>query len=170
MMIVQASNAANPNPPNPKILTTTNIAIPKSMADCARFTGTATMPTGPGQFATAFCSLPVDPKGIYKTIWMSACLPSNLVTQERATAAAVLASYTVPKQVLQGILSPFDAPPAPPVLAGGGGAGGSGLDATTAAILAETRREQEASQQQFNCFDEGVMREEPEWRLPPYCH
>jgi hypothetical protein len=165
-MIIQAANAGSTPPPNLQILTTTPIPIPKTMADCAKFAGTVNLANGPGKFETAFCSLPVDTMGIYKMIWKTAAVPNNLVTQERATAEAVLASYNVPETVLKNILSPYDAPPTAQAPPGGGSASG----AETAAILAATRRAQQASDQQFQCFDAGVMREEPEWKLPPYCH
>ena len=165
MMILEAADAGNPQPPNLQIKTTTAIAIPKAMADCARFTGTVNLQNGPGQFELAFCSLPIDPAGVYKVIWKTAALPNALVTQERATAEAVLASYTVTETVLKNILAPYDAPPTAQAPAASGGA----TDAGTAATLAAMRRAQQASDEQFTCFDEGVIREVPQRRLPPYC-
>lgn len=165
-MVLQAINGnAAAQSANLQVQTSTAIPISKTIADCAVFTGTVNLPSGPGRFEVAFCSLPVDGKGVYKLIWKGGSLPNSVVAQERATAEAVIASYQVPQAILMKILSPYDAPPSQAPAAGTAG----GTEAQTAAILAATRRAQQVSDQQFQCFDLGVLREVPERNLPAYC-
>lgn len=163
--VIQGLNAGTSL--NLQILSSTPIPISKNIADCARLLGTVNLPAGPAKFESGFCSLPVDSKGVYKVIWKTATIPNNLAAQERATAEAVLLSYSVPQPVLMSILSPHDPVASAPQSSGPGGA--AAANAQTAAIMKATIDAQRASDQQFQCFDLGVMREEPEWKLPPYC-
>lgn len=151
---------------NQQILSSAPVPISKNIADCVRLAGSVNLPSGPAKFESGFCSLPVDTKGIYKLIWKTASLPNNLVAQERAIAEAVLLSYSVPQAVLRDILSPHD-PVAPAPQASG--SSGASANAQTAAILQATANAQRVSDQQFQCFDLGVLREVPDWKLPAYC-
>jgi len=78
--------------------------------------------------------------------------------QERATAEAVLASYKPSLASLKLILQPATPPMAPP--SSGGGVGGG----MSPGEYGERKADETA-----NCMDEGVIREEPESRLPSYC-
>jgi hypothetical protein len=90
---------------------------------------------------------------------MNATIPASLAAQERATAEAVLSSYRPSLATLKAILKPATPPlPPPSWVAPGGGSGDS------SALYAEQQ-----AQQTSDCMDEGVIREEPEWQLPPYC-
>jgi hypothetical protein len=111
---------------------------------------------GPQNFETRFCSLPMDTNGVYKLFWVNATIPASLAAQERATAEAVLSSYAPSQAALTALLQP-STPPMPPM----GWAAPSGSSTTYG--------EQQA-QESFNCMDEGVIRGEPDWQLPPYCH
>ena len=101
----------------------------------------------------------MDTNGIFKLFWMNATIPTSLATQERATAEAVLASYKPSAASLKLILQPATPPlPAPSM---GSAAGGAGM---SSAMYAERMADQSST-----CMDEGVIREEPEWKLPAYC-
>jgi hypothetical protein len=127
-----------------------------NIAQCGIFLGSLTNAQGPQNFETRFCSLPMDTNGVYKLFWVNATIPASLAAQERATAEAVLSSYAPSQAALTALLQP-STPPMPPMgwVAPGGSSGGYA--------------EQQA-QESFNCMDEGVIRGEPEWQLPPYCH
>jgi len=103
--------------------------------------------------------LPMDTNGIYKLFWLDAVIPAALAAQERATAEAVLSSYRPSQTTLMALLKP-ETPPLPPM----GWVAPAGSSGESSAIYAEQQ-----AQQSFNCMDEGVIRGEPEWQLPPYC-
>ncbi|MGO8934397.1 MAG: hypothetical protein ACLPLZ_13585 [Terracidiphilus sp.] len=130
-----------------------------NIAQCGIFLGTLTNAQGPQNFETRFCSLPMDSNGVYKLFFMNATIPAALAAQERATAEAILSSYKPSLPSLKAILMP-STPPLPPMgwLAPAGYPGGS------SAAYAE-----QMAQESSDCMDEGVIREEPEEDLPPYC-
>jgi hypothetical protein len=129
-----------------------------SVAQCGIFLGSLTGAKGASNFESRFCSLPMDTNGIFKLFWLNASLPTSVAAQERATAEAVLSSYRPAPATLQALLKP-ETPPLPP--AGAAGPGGAPMSSTLYA-------EQQA-QESSDCMDEGVIRGEPEWQLPPYC-
>ena len=133
------------------LISTTPIPLGQ-IAECAVFLGSASNKAGSYKFETRFCSLPMDSNGIYKLFWMGANIPDALAAQERATAEAVLNSYKPSTASLKLILAPATPPMAPP---------SSGMSST---MYGERMADETA-----NCMDEGVIRQEPEWRLPPYC-
>jgi hypothetical protein len=130
-----------------------------SVAQCGIFLGSETNAQGPQNFEMRFCSLPMDTNGIYKLFWLDAVIPAALAAQERATAEAVLSSYRPSQTTLMALLKP-ETPPLPPM----GWVAPAGSSGESSAIYAEQQ-----AQQSFNCMDEGVIRGEPEWQLPPYC-
>jgi hypothetical protein len=127
-----------------------------NIAQCGIFLGSQTGAKGAANWEMRFCALPMDTNGIYKLFWLDAIIPASLAAQERATAEAVLSSYKPSTPTLQNLLKP-ETPPLPPAASGGG----PGMSSTAYA-------EQQA-QETSDCMDEGVIREEPEWQLPPYC-
>ncbi len=129
------------------------------IAQCGIFLGSLTNAQGPQNFETRFCSLPMDSSGVYKLFWMNATIPASLAAQERATAEAVLSSYRPSLASLEASLKPAT-PPLPPMgwVVPSGYAGDSGN--AYSEIMA---------QESSDCMDEGVIREEPEEDLPPYC-
>ena len=127
-----------------------------NIAQCGIFLGSQTGAKGAANWEMRFCSLPMDTNGIYKLFWLDAIIPASLAAPERATAEAVLSSYRPSTATLQNLLKP-ETPPLPPA----GSGGGAGMSSTLYA-------EQQA-QQTSDCMDEGVIRGEPEWQLPPYC-
>ena len=129
------------------------------IAQCGIFLGSLTNAQGPQNFETRFCSLPIDSNGVYKLFWMNATIPVSLAGQERATAEAVLSSYRPSLASLIAILKP-STPPMPPM--GWVIPGGYSGDSST--VYGEIM-----AQQSSDCMDEGVIREEPEQDLPPYC-
>jgi len=129
------------------------------IAQCGIFLGSLTNAQGPQNFETRFCSLPIDSNGVYKLFWMNATIPVSLAAQERATAEAVLSSYRPSQAALMAILKPAT-PPLPPM----GWVVPSGYAGDPGTVYGEI-----SAQQTFNCMDEGVLREEPEEDLPPYC-
>ncbi|HMD39685.1 MAG TPA: hypothetical protein VKH15_10410 [Candidatus Acidoferrum sp.] len=163
LMLWQALTTGGPHSANVQILSAAAIPIAKTIADCGKFIGTLDGLNGPVTFETVFCTLPVDAGGIFKLVLIDAEVPSSLAKQERATAEAVLASYRVDPAALRQMLMPYNSPPAP------AGSGSSDPDALRAQ-LQRNRNQQRMIDQQFQCYEAGVMREEPEWRLPPYCH
>ncbi|MGA2097993.1 MAG: hypothetical protein ABSH39_16960 [Candidatus Acidiferrum sp.] len=163
LMMWQALTTGGPHPPNVQILSATAVPIAKTIADCGRFIGTLDGLNGPVTFETVFCTLPVDSAGIFKLVLIDAEVPSSLAKQERATAEAVLASYRVDPAALRQMLMPYTQPPPP-------AGSGSSDPAVLRALLQRNRENQRMIDQQFQCYEAGVMREEPEWRLPPYCH
>jgi len=129
-----------------------------NIAQCGIFLGSQTGAKGAANWEMRFCSMPMDTNGIYKLFWLDAIIPASLATQERATAEAVLSSYRPSPATLLALLKP-ETPPLPPM--GAAGPGGAPMSSTLYA-------EQQA-QQTSDCMDEGVIRGEPEWQLPPYC-
>ena len=150
--------AATSGQPQPQVdfISATPIPFAKTIAECAIYLGTMTTTQGSSKFESRFCSLPLDSGGIFKLFWMNADLPAALATQERATAEAVLASYTVSPANLKLLFQPLTpaksaAPPA--------GAGGM-----SSALYAEKMADRTST-----CMDEGVIRQEPASKLPSYC-
>jgi hypothetical protein len=158
-LLQQASQASGTPAPQVTILSSRPIRIAPAIGECGVFLGTMTAPSGNSKFETQFCSLRPDSAGIFKLIWNNAQAPDALATQERATLEAVLHSYRPSRMTLQLIMQPATLPPAPPpgrVVSAGGGMSSAYWGAIGADHSAE-------------CMDLGVIREEPEWRLPSYC-
>jgi hypothetical protein len=103
--------------------------------------------------------LPVDSNGVYKLFYMNATIPASLAAQERATAEAVLSSYRPSLASLKAILMP-STPLIPPM----GWVIPGGYTGDSSTVYGEIM-----AQQSSDCMDEGVIREEPEEDLPPYC-
>jgi hypothetical protein len=142
--------------PNPNVVVASATPIPLGkIAMCGVFLGSMTNPQGPQKFESRFCSLAPDTNGFYKLFWMNANIPVNLAAQERATAEAVLASYKISTDSLKLLLKPLT-PPIPPPSAGPG--------------MSSTMWGERMADQSATCMDEGVIREEPEWKLPSYCN
>jgi hypothetical protein len=157
--IVWQQAAAASGDPSARVTVTSATPVPLgNIAQCGIFLGSETNAQGAQNFETRFCSLPMDTNGVYKLFYVNARIPASLAAQERATAEAVLASYKPSTASLKALLQP-STPPLPP--AGAAGPGGAPMSSTLYA-------EQQA-QQTSDCMDEGVIRGEPEWQLPPYC-
>ena len=103
--------------------------------------------------------LPMDTNGIYKLFWLVATIPASVAAQERATAEAVLSSYRPSTPTLENLLKP-ETPPLPPM----GYSAPSGAPGVSPTDYGEVEAQHTA-----DCMDEGVLREEPAWQLPPYC-
>jgi hypothetical protein len=129
------------------------------VAQCGIFLGSLTNAQGLQNFETRFCSLPVDSNGVYKLFYMNATIPASLAAQERATAEAVLSSYRPSLASLKAILMP-STPLIPPM----GWVIPGGYTGDSSTVYGEIM-----AQQSSDCMDEGVIREEPEEDLPPYC-
>ena len=157
MLWQQAAAATGDPTARVNIISSTPIPLGK-IAECAIFLGSQTTAKGSSNFESRFCSLPMDSNGIFKLFWMVATIPSALAAQERATAEAVLSSYKLSAASLKLILQPTT-PPIPPPNAVGVPGGGESSAIYAARMANETS----------TCMDEAVIREEPEWRLPPYC-
>jgi hypothetical protein len=143
--------------PNPNVVVASAKAIALgNIAQCGIFLGSMTNAQGPQKFESRFCSLTPDTNGFYKLFWMNANIPANLAAQERATAEAVLSSYKISTDSLKVLLKPLTPPIPPPSAVQGGMSSG---------MWAERMADQSAT-----CMDLGVIREEPEWKLPSYCH
>ena len=158
--IVWQQAAAAAGDPTERVSVTSATPVPLgNIAQCGIFLGTQTNAKGASNFESRFCSLPMDTNGVYKLFWMTAVIPASLATQERATAEAVLSSYRPSLASLKAILQPAT-PPLPPmsVAAPGGG------PAESSTAYAEQMADESST-----CMDEGVIRQEPEWQLPPYC-
>ena len=130
-----------------------------NIAQCGIFLGSQTGAKGAANWEMRFCSMPMDTNGIFKLFWLDAIIPASLATQERATAEAVLSSYKPSTPTLKNLLKP-ETPPLPPM--GWAPPGGGSGDSST--LYAEQQ-----AQETSDCMDEGVIRGEPEWQLPPYC-
>jgi hypothetical protein len=154
MLWQQAAAVAGGPDPHVQILSATPISLGK-IGQCGVFLGTQTNAQGPQKFESRFCSLAADTNGFYKLFWMNANIPANLASQERATAEAVLSSYKPSIDSLKLILKPMT-PPQPPPSAGPG--------------MSSTMWAERSSEESATCMDEGVIREEPEWKLPSYCN
>jgi len=151
--------AAMSGQPQPQVnfISATPIPLAKTIAECAIYLGTKTTAQGTSKFESRFCSLPLDSGGIFKLFWMNADIPAALASQERATAEAVLASYKVAPARLKLLFQPLT--PIVRALPPGGGGG-----------MSSTQYGEKMTDQTANCMDLGVIREEPERRLPSYCH
>jgi len=157
MLWQQAAATSGQPQPQVNIISATPIPFAKTIAECAIYLGTMTTAQGSSKFESRFCSLPLDSGGIFKLFWMNANIPAALATQERATAEAVLASYKVAPATLKLLFKPLT--PIMPAVPPGGRGGGSST------LYGEKMADQTAT-----CMDEGVIREEPAWKLPSYCH
>jgi hypothetical protein len=129
------------------------------IAQCGIFLGSQTGAKGAANWEMRFCALPMDTNGVYKLFWLDATIPASLATQERATAEAVLSSYRPSMATLENLLRP-ETPPLPPM----GWVPPSGYSGDPGTAYRE-----ETAQESFVCMDEGVIREEPQEDLPPYC-
>jgi hypothetical protein len=154
MLWQQAAAVIGGPDPHVVILSAAPISLGR-IGQCGVFLGTQTNTQGPQKFETRFCSLAADTNGFYKLFWMNANIPADLATQERATAEAVLSSYKPSIDSLKLILKPMT-PPMPPPSAGPG--------------ISSTMWGERMSDQSATCMDLGVIREEPEWKLPSYCN
>lgn len=158
VMLWQHAAAISGQPqPQVNFVSAKPIPIAKTIAECAIYLGTKTTAKGSSKFESRFCSLPLDSGGIFKLFWMNADLPAALASQERATAEAVLASYKVAPAALKILFQPLT-----PIVRAvpQGGAGG----------MSSTQYGEMMADQTANCMDLGVIREEPEGKLPKYCH
>jgi hypothetical protein len=155
MLWQHAAEAVGGPNPNVVVVSAKPIALGK-IAQCGIFLGSMTNAQGPQKFESRFCSLAPDTNGFYKLFWMNANIPANLATQERATAEAVLSSYKISTDTLKVLLKPLT-PPIPPPSAVQGG-------------MSSEMWAQRMQDQSSTCMDLGVIREEPAWKLPSYCH
>lgn len=153
--------------PTITFISATPVQAPAPFGQCALFLGSMTSAgdsSGPVNFESAFCSLPMDVAGTYKNIFKYGQVPAKLAAQERATIEAVLASYSIPTTWLQRKL-------ALNVTAPVGMAGSASTASTMAqvnAINAETMKMMQGADTSANCADQAI-RETPLWRLPPAC-
>ncbi len=162
-MLWQQAAAAQGQPmPQISIISATPIRISPAIAECGTFLGTMTNAQGASKFETQFCSTQPDSGGIFKLIWKNASVPTALVQQERATAEAVLRSYRISPATLKVMLTPLT--PVMPAMARPmpGMAVAQGMGSTTWGEI--------SSERMATCMDLGVIRDEPEWRLPSYCN
>jgi len=152
--------AAASGDPSARVTVSSATPVPLgNIAQCGIFLGSVTTAKGPQNFETRFCSLPMDTNSVYKLFYMNATIPASLAAQERATAEAVLSSYRPSVASLEALLRPSTAPLPP--MGWAPPAGGPGDGSTTYG--------EQMAQESANCMDEGVIRGEPEWQLPPYC-
>jgi hypothetical protein len=158
VMLWQQGAAISGQPqPQVNFISATPIPIAKAIAECAIYLGTKTTAQGTTKFESRFCSLPLDSGGIFKLFYMNADIPDALAAQERATAEAVFASYTVAPAALKLLFQPLT--PVKIAVPPGGGTG-----------MSSTQYGEKMANQTANCMDLGVIREEPERTLPSYCH
>jgi hypothetical protein len=158
MLWQQASAAAGTPAPQVNIVSSRPIQIAPAIGECGVFLGTMSTARGNAKFETQFCSLRPDFAGIFKLIWNHAQVPEALATQERATVEAVLHSYRPSRATLQLMMQPST--PQTPLPGTHVGVASGMSSAYWGAIGADHSAE---------CMDLGVIREVPEWRLPPYC-
>lgn len=154
MIWQEASVEAGQAQPQINILSATPLPIAKSIAECGVFLGSMTGPQGAMKFESRFCSLPLDSAGVFKLFWENASIPDKLAAKERATAEAVLVSYHISPASLKLLFQPLTPPMPPPGSAG-----------ESSAMYGLRMANQTAT-----CMDLGVIREEPDWKLPSYCH
>jgi hypothetical protein len=121
--------------------------------------------SGPADFESAFCSLPMDVAGTYKNIFKYGQVPERLAAQERATIEAALASYSIPMTWLQRKLA---LNVTAPTQSSAGLVSGAATIAEANAINAETMKMMQGADTSANCADQAI-RETPLWRLPPAC-
>jgi hypothetical protein len=157
-MLWQVAAAAAGEVPQIKILSARRIPIPSAIGECGVVLGSMTSRRGAQKFETQICSLRPDSGGVFKLVWNHATIPDALASQERATVEAVLHSYRPSQETLKLIMQPLTpVMPSPPSGVRGAGAGGDYWGQIGADHAAE-------------CMDLGVLREEPIWHQPPYCH
>jgi hypothetical protein len=153
--------------PTITFISATPVQAPAPFGQCALFLGTMTATgdtSGPFNFESAFCSLPMDVAGTYKNIFKYGQVPVRLAAQERASIEAALASYSIPMNWLQRKLALNVT--APSGIAGL--ASGAATIAQANAINAETMKMMEGADTSANCADQAI-RETPLWKLPPAC-
>lgn len=143
--------------PNVKIGSSAPLKVPQPF-QCGSISGTYTGTSGPLAFGVLLCSLPVDYGGTYKIMFKLAQAPPNIAAQEKALAGAVFASYRLPQQWLQRKLAPNIAPPQVAPTSPGSLAGFN-------AAMQSMRAVDDSA----DCFDLGVIRDEPNWQLPRKC-
>jgi hypothetical protein len=145
--------------PAPRVTITSSRPIPiaSSIGECGVFQGAMTSSSGTSRFETQFCSLRPGAGGVFKLIWNNAQAPEAVAAQERATAEAVLHSYRPSRATLQRIMQPLT-PPAPAHVRNG-----------SVASMSSTYWGVVGADRSAECMDLGVIREVPEWQLPPYC-
>jgi hypothetical protein len=161
MMLWQQAAAAGGEPaPQMKVLSARRIPVNAALGECGVVLGSATTSRGPVKFETQFCSLRPDAGGIFKLVWNHATIPDALAKQERSTAEAVLHSYRPSRETLKLIMQPLIAAMPSPAPRAGMVGGGAGVD-YWGMIGADHAAE---------CMDLGVIREEPIWHQPSYCH
>jgi len=155
MIIEQGVALAGGQPPQLKIASSTPIAMPPALGQCARFVADGSSVAGPIKVMASACSLPLDSGGTYKNILLMAQAPSVIASEDAPIAQAVFASYRVPAAMLQRKLAPFTAPPI--VMSSPGAARMPAMPAGAFGV--------DTSQ----CFDLVVIRETPKSQLPMSC-
>ena len=153
--------------PTITFISATPVQAPSPFGQCAMLLGTITSTgdtSGPANFESAFCSLPMDVAGTYKNIFKYGQVPERLAAQERATIEAALASYSIPMTWLQRKLA-LNVTASPQTA---GLASGAATIAEANAINAETMKMMQGADTSANCADQAI-RETPLWRLPSAC-
>jgi len=154
--------------PTITFISATPVQAPAPFGQCVLFLGTMTATgdtSGPFNFESAFCSLPMDVAGTYKNIFKYGQVPARLAAQERATIEAALASYSIPMTWLQRKLA---LNVTAPTQSSAGLVSGAATIAEANAINAETMKMMQGADTSANCADQAI-RETPLWRLPPAC-
>jgi hypothetical protein len=160
-MILQQSAASSGKPtPQVTIDSTTPLQLPATIGQCARFVADLTGKLGAMKLLAVFCSLPLDPGGVYKNIMLAAQAPTATAAQAAPIAQAVFQSYRIPTAWLQKKLAPFTVPPA---------ASAAATAAEAKAINQSTLAGMAAANNSANCFDLSVLRQTPTYLLPRSC-
>jgi hypothetical protein len=143
------------------ITSATPIKLPATLGQCGRFVGGFSNQDGPLKIMGVFCSLPLDTGGTYKNIWLMAQAPAAVAAQSAPTAQAIFGSYRVPPTWLRAMLAPHTAAPVVPVrpVVPGSAAMINGSTALGAAGIDHS----------VDCFDQGVLRQTPAYKMPPGC-
>jgi hypothetical protein len=162
MLWKQAAAAAGQPDPQIKILSARHIPIASGIADCGVVMGSTVMKGQPQKFETQFCSLRPDSGGVYKLVWNHATLPDAQAASERATVEAVMHSYRPSATTIKLWIQPYTQPPPMPMGGAGMPMGGGGMSPGYWGQI--------GADHSAECMDLGVIREEPEWRLPSYCN